>query len=268
MSAAPPVVLTVAGSDPSGGAGLQADLKTFHQHRVYGAAVPTLLTAQSTRGVERVELLPAGLVEAQLNTLRADLEPAAAKTGALGSPETARLLGTVMEASRFGWVVDPVWLPSEGRPLSRGDVVEAYKEAIVPRATLITPNIQEASLLSELPIRSLDDAEEAARQIASLGAAAVLVKGGHLEGSARGTDVLFHGGAVTRLAPAERVPGTFHGTGCALSAAIASRLALGADVPTAVRGAKGWLGRALRHAFAVGKGAKPVNHLWPIGEET
>jgi hydroxymethylpyrimidine/phosphomethylpyrimidine kinase len=267
MTAAPPIVLTVAGSDPSGGAGLQADLKTIQQHGAYGAAVPTLITVQNTEEVEAVELLSADLVRKQLTSVLADLEPAAAKTGALGTPEVARVLGSIMDETRFPWVVDPVWLPSRGRPLSKGAVVEACKDAVIPRAALVTPNAQEASLLAEMPVRSVEDAHRAAERIALLGAAAVLIKGGHLEGSARGTDLLLHRGEVSVLQAVELVPGRFHGTGCALSAAIACRLAFGAEVPTAVDGAKAWLSAALAHAFAVGKGAKPVNHLWPLDEK-
>ena len=264
MTDTPPIVLTVAGSDPSGGAGLQADLKTLHQHGVYGAAVPTLITVQSSAGVAEVELLSADLVRAQLSQLLEDMEPAAAKTGALGSPAVAHVLGSVMRETRFPWVVDPIWLPSRGKALSEGDVVEAYKKAVIPHAALITPNALEAGLLAGLSVRTLDDARVAAERIAELGAAAVLVKGGHLEGGARGTDLLLVEGELSELSPAALVPGRFHGTGCALSAAIAARLALGDDIPTAVKGAKTWLGAALAHAFAVGKGAQPVNHFWPI----
>ena len=264
MTDSPPVVLTVAGSDPSGGAGLQADLKTIHAHGGYGAAVPTLITAQNTEGVQEVELLSVDLVRAQLESVLGDLRPAAAKTGALGTPEVARLLGSIMKESRFAWVVDPVWLPSEGKPLSKGDVIEAYKDSIVPNAALVTPNALEASLLAELPVRSLDDARRAAERIAGLGAAAGLIKGGPLEDDARGVDLLWHGGDFFELEPTELLPGDFHGTGCTLSAAIASRLAFGEDLWTAVQGAKAWLDAALAGAFAVGKGAKPVNHLWPV----
>jgi hydroxymethylpyrimidine/phosphomethylpyrimidine kinase len=142
--------------------------------------------------------------------------------------------------------------------------VEAYKEAVVPRAALVTPNVQEAALLAEMAVRSLEDAREAAERIAGLGASAVLVKGGHLEGSARGTDLLLHQGQITELPAPEVIPGRFHGTGCALSAAIATRLAFGQDIPAAVEGAKAWLTGALAHAFAVGSGAQPVNHFWPV----
>jgi hydroxymethylpyrimidine/phosphomethylpyrimidine kinase len=175
MSDAPPVVLTVAGSDPSGGAGVQADLKTIHQHGGYGVAVPTLITVQSTDGVEEVELLSPDLVRAQLSSLLDDLAPAAAKTGAIGSPAVAHVLGSVMEETRFAWVVDPVWLPTRGMPLSKGDMVSAYRDAVIPRAALVTPNVQEAALLAGVPVRSLEGAREAAKRIAALGAQAVLV---------------------------------------------------------------------------------------------
>jgi hydroxymethylpyrimidine/phosphomethylpyrimidine kinase len=264
-----PVVLTIAGSDPSGGAGLQADLKTIHQHGGYGAAVPTLISVQSTRGVESVELLSADLIRAQLACLLEDFEPSSAKTGALGTPAAAHVVASVMQKhTRIPWVVDPVWLPARGKPLSRGDMVEAYRHAIVPRASLVTPNVLEAELLAEMSVRSIAEARQAAERIAALGARAVLVKGGHLEGEAQGIDVLLCDGEMTELAAAELVPGRFHGTGCALSAAIATRIALGDDIPGAVGRAKTWLTGALAGSFAVGTGAKPVNHLWPVSDET
>ncbi|MBW2548361.1 MAG: hydroxymethylpyrimidine/phosphomethylpyrimidine kinase [Deltaproteobacteria bacterium] len=207
MSDVPPIVLTVAGSDPSGGAGLQSDLKTIHQHGAYGVAVPTLITVQSTVEVLQVELLSPDLVRAQLGALLGDILPAAAKTGALGSPTVAHILGSFMEETTFPWVVDPVWLPTRGRPLA-----------------MLTPNAQEAALLAEVPVRTLDDARGAAERIAGLGASAVLITGGHLEGASRGTDLLLYEGEVTEFPVAELIPGRFHGTGCALSAAIATRL--------------------------------------------
>ncbi len=267
MTGSPPIVLTVAGSDPSGGAGLQSDLKTIHQHGAYGVAVPTLITVQTTVEVQDVELLSPDLVRAQLAGLLDDVRPAAAKTGALGSPAVAHVLGSFMEASDFPWVVDPVWLPTRGRPLSEGDIVNAYKEVILPRSALVTPNAQEAALLVGLPVRTLADARDAAARIARLGASAVLLKGGHLEGSAKGTDLLLVEGELTELPPAEVIPGRFHGTGCALSAAIAAGLGFGRDIPTAVREAKAWLTGSLAHAFAVGQGALPVNHFWPLDEK-
>lgn len=267
MSRARPIVLTVAGSDPSGGAGIQADLKTIHQHGGYGAAVPTLLTVQNTHGVEQVEPVSADLVRSQLANLLGDLEPSAAKTGALASREVIHVLASVMRQTDFPWVVDPVWLPSRGHPLAKGDVVDAYRDELIGRAALVTPNAREAALLAEHPVRSVAEAKQAAELIAGFGAQAVLVKGGHLEGDDRGVDVLLCGGDVREITASEVVEGRFHGTGCALSAAIASRLARGEEIPTAVALAKAWLTQALRNAFAVGKDAVPVNHLWPVDDE-
>ena len=259
-----PIVLTVAGSDPSGGAGLQADLKTIHRHHAYGAAIATLLTAQDTRGVQKVEVLSVALVRAQLETLLDDMTPQAAKTGALGSPEIVREVGLIANAVSFPWVVDPVWGPTRGERLSTGDLVEALRRHLIPFATVVTPNAAEAAELSGLPVRNVEEAAVAAERIASFGAKSVLVTGGHLEGAAQGTDLLLHEGVVRELPARLLALGDFHGTGCALSSAIATRLALGEDVPTAVTRAKDWLEGALAHAFAVGKGAKPVNHLWDI----
>ena len=264
MTQSPPVVLTVAGSDPSGGAGIQGDLKTIQRHGGYGTAVPTLITVQNTLGVERVEHLSPDLVRAQLANLLADLTPRAAKTGALGSRAVVHVVGSFMAESAFPWVVDPVWLPSRGQPLAHGDVVDAYKEAILPFAALLTPNVQEAALLCEQPVRSVIEAREAALAIAALGAKAVLLKGGHLEGDERGTDVLLCDGVMSELPADQVVKGRFHGTGCAFSAAIATRLALGDDIPVAVKAAKTWLTAALREAFVVGQDALPVNHLFEV----
>lgn len=267
MSDRPPVVLTVAGSDPSGGAGLQGDLKTIHSFGAYGAAVPTLLTVQNTRGVATVERLEADFVRAQIENLLEDLTPGSAKTGALGSEAVVEAVGQVMATSSFPWVVDPVWLPSEGASLADGDLVDVYREVIVPRGALVTPNATEAAKLSGFAVETLADAGRAAEAIAGLGARAVLVKGGHLESASRGTDVLYYDGVLAELPATDVVPGVFHGTGCALSAAIASRLAFGDSIPDAVTTAKAWLTSALRSAFAVGSHALPVNHLWQVADK-
>lgn len=267
MTSVPPIVLTVAGSDPSGGAGIQADLKTIHRHGGYGAAVPTLITVQSTRGVEDVSFLPPELIRAQLATLLGDLEPSAAKTGALGTAEAVRVVGSAMEHTRFPWVVDPVWLPSRGRPISGAGVVEAYRESVIPQAALVSPNVQEAGQLAGLVVRDLQEARLAAERIIALGAKAALVKGGHLDRPFRGTDVLAIGQEVHELPAAKIYDGSFHGTGCALSAAIATRLAFGDDMLDAVVRAKHWLSGALAHAFPVGHGAMPVNHFWRVDPE-
>lgn len=262
-----PVVLTVAGSDPSGGAGIQGDLKTIHQHGAYGAAVVTLVTVQNTEGVTESDVIDPALVEAQLRSVLSDLRPAAAKTGALGSPDIVARVGRLARDSGIPWVVDPVSVPSRGARLSTADLTEAFLAHLLPCAALVTPNAPEAEALAGFPIRTPEDAARAAAQIGRRGAAAVLVTGGHLLPPYRGTDVLWNGGTLLELPAAHLSEGAWHGTGCALSAAIAAQLASGRSLVDAITRAKAWLEGSLAHAFAVGRGATPVNHLWPLDDE-
>jgi hydroxymethylpyrimidine/phosphomethylpyrimidine kinase len=251
--------LTIAGSDPSGGAGIQADLKTFHQHRVYGMAVVTLLTAQSTLGVTRVDVCATDLVEAQLDTLLDDLCPGAAKTGALGS---AAMVHAVAERARrfaFPLVVDPVMISKHGAPLLDEDARVAVARRLMPLATLFTPNAHEAEALTGRAVKTLPQARDAARALLDAGARAVLVKGGHLEGDA--VDVLAFDGVVHELrAPRLDVRHTY-GTGCTYAAAITARLARGESLEDAVRGGKEWLTRAIAGAPGIGRGVGPVDHF-------
>ena len=257
-----PVALTIAGSDPSGGAGIQADLKTFHQHRTYGASVVTLLTVQNTRGVTRVHHMPVDLVLAQLDAVASDIPPLAAKTGALGTAPLVEALARAARGFAFPLVVDPVMISKHGAPLLDAPAVAALRRDLLPRASLITPNAHEAAALSGREVRDLAGARDAARAIADLGAAAVLVKGGHIEGPP--IDVLWAGGELIEL-PAERVATRHtHGTGCTYSAAITARLARGEPLLEAVRGAKAWLTEALRRAPGLGAGVGPVDHLTPV----
>src|SRR5947207_2787859 len=228
----PPIALTIAGSDPSGGAGIQADLKTFHQFGVYGEAVVTLITVQNTVRVSRVEVLATDLVEAQIEAVIEDIPPLAAKTGALGSAEMVAMVARAAEKFRFSLVVDPVMVSKHGLPLLPVAAVAAVRDALVPRAALITPNIPEAEALTGMTIRTLDDMRRAAERIRALGAPAVLIKGGHLAGDA--TDVLLDAGGFHEY-PAERIdtPHT-HGTGCTYSAAITACLAAGVPLADAV----------------------------------
>ncbi|AKF06632.1 bifunctional hydroxymethylpyrimidine kinase/phosphomethylpyrimidine kinase [Sandaracinus amylolyticus] len=255
-----PIALTIAGSDPSGGAGIQADLKTFHQHGVYGTAVITLLTAQSTRGVTRVDVCAPDLVLAQLDTLLDDLAPRAAKTGALGSAAVVRAVAD--RASRFAFplVVDPVMISKHGAPLLDEDARGAMAGELMPVAALFTPNAHEASALTGIDVRTRDDARRAARALVERGARAALVKGGHVEGDP--VDVLAtRDGALIEIG-GERIdtPHT-HGTGCTYSAAIAAHLAQGATLEDAIRSAKAWLTDALRSAPGIGHGVGPVEHF-------
>ena len=254
----PPVALTIAGSDPSGGAGIQADLKTFHQFGVYGEAVITLLTVQNTVRVSRVEVMPAALVLEQLAAVIEDIPPGAAKTGALGSAEMVEAVAGAAADFPFPLVVDPVMVSKHGLSLLPSGAVAAIRDLLLPRAFLITPNIPEAEALTGSAIRTLDDMRRAACRLRELGARAVLIKGGHMEGDA--TDLLFDGIEWHEF-PAPRVatPHT-HGTGCTYSAAITAGLAMGLALPVAVGRAKRFIHEAIRTNPGLGQGSGPVNH--------
>lgn len=249
-----PVALTIAGSDPSGGAGIQADLKTFHQFGVYGQSVITLITAQNTEGVRRVEPLSPALVIEQLETLLSDIAPHAAKTGALGDASIAAALGRAASRFSFPLIVDPVLASKNGARLGE----PAFRE-LLPYAALLTPNLTEAAALTNSPVESLDDMRRAARGLQSLGAQAVLVKGGHLaQGPA--IDLLLTSDGFTEFeTPRYDTPHT-HGTGCTYSAAITALTACGLALPEAVGRAKDYIGNAIRTAPALGRGRGPVNH--------
>jgi hydroxymethylpyrimidine/phosphomethylpyrimidine kinase len=252
-----PVALTIAGSDPSGGAGIQADLKTFHQFGVYGEAVVTLLTVQNSVRLSRVEVMPAELVAAQLEAVLEDMPPAGAKTGALGSAEIVHAVASAAHEFAFPLVVDPVILGKHGALLPE-DAIRALRLELLPCAALVMPNIPEAEALSGIPIRSLDDARRAACAIRSMGARAVLIKGGHLEGDA--IDLLFDGADWHDFpAPRLHTPHT-HGTGCTYSAAVTAGLAEGLPLFEAVARAKRFIHEAIRTNPGLGRGAGPVNH--------
>jgi hydroxymethylpyrimidine/phosphomethylpyrimidine kinase len=252
------VALTIAGSDPSGGAGIQADLKTFHQFGVYGEAVITLLTVQNTVRVSRVVVMPPALVLEQLTAVLEDIPPAAAKTGALGSAEMVEAVARAAADFPFPLVVDPVMVSKHGLSLLPEAAVSAIRHLLLPRAFLITPNVPEAEALTGMPIHSLEDMRRTACRLRELGARSVLIKGGHLEGDA--TDLLFDG-EEWREFPAPRVatPHT-HGTGCTYSAAITAALARGMPLAGAVALAKRFIHRAILTNPGLGKGSGPVNH--------
>ncbi len=261
-----PVALTIAGSDPSGGAGLQADLKTFHQHAVYGASVVTLLTVQNTQRVSRVEVMPADLVTQQIDAVCDDLDVRAIKTGALGSAAVVSAVAASLASRRaIPLVIDPVMVSKHGHALLDDDATEACLQALFPLATLVTPNVPEAErmLASRSRIASPDQLADAALTLARELGVAVLLKGGHLEG-AESPDLLAEGGRITRFtSPRLDTPHT-HGTGCTFSSAIAARLARGDSLTAAIEGAKTWLSRAIESAPAIGRGIGPVDHLTPI----
>jgi hydroxymethylpyrimidine kinase/phosphomethylpyrimidine kinase len=261
-------VLSIAGSDPGGGAGIQADLKTFAAMRCYGMAVVTALTAQNTRGVTGVHVPPASFLGAQIDAIFADIDVAAVKIGMLANGEIARLVAERLQRYRPPFIVlDPVLVATSGDSLGTPDTVAAMREALIPAASLVTPNIPEAARLADRPLaRDLDDMRRTAEVIHRFGVPAVLVKGGHLHGTTS-EDVLFDGSTHHVLSSPRVDTHNTHGTGCTLSSAIAASLANGLDLKAAVAHAKAYLTAALAtsEALRVGHGHGPVHHfhaLW------
>ena len=253
--------LTIAGSDPSGGAGIQGDLKTFHAHGVYGMAVITALTAQNTTGVGGVHDVPADFVARQLKAVLDDMPVGAAKTGMVSVAPTIDAIAAVLERQRVPHlVVDPVMVASSGDALLRDDAIEALVARLFPLATLVTPNVPEAERLADMSIRSVQDMRQAATRIRDRGAAAVLIKGGHLDGP-NVVDVLYSNGAFHEFSDRRVDTSRLHGTGCALAAGIAAQLARGIDLGEAVAHARSFVLQAIVGAVALGHGARPVNHL-------
>jgi len=257
----PAVALTIAGSDPSGGAGIQADLKTFHQHGVYGEAVITLITVQNTRTVSRVEVLDPGLVADQIRAVVSDIPPRAAKTGALGSATVIEAVAREAASFCFPLVVDPVMISKHGAALTAADAQVALRELLIPRATLLTPNLHEAAALTGFEVFDVAGMRRAAESLLALGCRAVLVKGGHLEGEA--VDVLFDGREFREFPAPRIVTRHTHGTGCSYSAAITANLAKGLELVEAVAAARAWIAEAIRTNPGLGAGSGPVNHFAP-----
>jgi hydroxymethylpyrimidine/phosphomethylpyrimidine kinase len=256
-------VLTIAGSDPSGGAGIQADLKTFAAFRVYGMAALTALTVQNTRGVRGFTALEPAFVVAQVEAVLDDVPPAAAKTGMLANAGIVRALADLLGRRPVpNLVVDPVMVATSGDLLLERDAVEAIRRDLLPAAAVITPNRPEAETLLGQKIRSRRDAEEAARALAGLGPAAVFLKGGHAEEwtARESVDLLYSAGRIETLALPRVDTVHTHGTGCTLSAALAAGLARGWPLLEAARRAKRFVWDGLVHGFPVGGGRGPVNH--------
>ncbi len=252
--------LTIAGSDSGGGAGIQADLKTFAALGVFGTSAITSVTAQNTVGVQGVHDLPPEFVGRQIDSVLEDIAIDAAKTGMLSIAAIIEVVAEKVRTHRIErLVVDPVMVAKSGAQLLRPDAVKALIERLLPLALVVTPNIPEAEALSGLAISGVDGMRQAARQIFGLGPRYVVVKGGHLPGHA--LDLLFDGSALTEL-DAERIdtPHT-HGTGCVFSAAIAAELAKGRPVPEAVAAAKRFVTAAIRHGFRLGKGYGPTDPM-------
>ena len=252
------VVLTIAGSDSGGGAGIQADLKTFAAHGVHGASALTAITAQNSVHVLEAFALDPRLVVAQIDAVASDMDVAAAKTGMLAN---RGIVEAVAEAvRRLGiphLVVDPVMVAKGGDPLLDAGAVRAYVDALIPAAAVITPNLPEAGALLGRPIRTLDEMRGAARDLKGMGPGAVVVKGGHLEGNA--VDVFFDGARMEEMSVPRIATANTHGTGCTFAAAIAARLGRGEALLDAVRGAKEFVTAAIRASYAVGSGPGPVD---------
>jgi len=260
----PPIALTVAGSDPSGGAGIQADLKTFSAFGVYGASVLTALTAQNTTGVSGVLSIDPDFIASQFRAVVSDLSVSAIKTGMLGDAATVEIVTQLLnEIPSVPVVVDPVMVATSGDVLLAPEAVDAVRTRLIPRAFLITPNIPEAAkLLGGEDARSEDDMKRDAEKLMQLGCGAVLLKGGHAGGGADAVDILFDGATHHVLRRPWIATRNSHGTGCTLSAAIAANLAMGLRLEDAVARSKGFVWDALKSGanLAIGKGNGPVDH--------
>ena len=253
-----PVALTIAGSDSGGGAGIQADLKTFAVLGVHGASALTAVTAQNTVTVSNILELPLELIRAQVDRVAEDLEVAAAKTGMLSSAEIIETVAAALRENRITLVVvDPVMVAKGGAQLLREDAVAALKQHLLPLASVLTPNLPEAEVLLGRPLKTLSERIEAARELQSLGPRAVVVKGGHADGEA--VDVFFDGRTVRELTARRNPTLNTHGSGCAFSAAIAAGLARGLDLEEAVEKAKAFITLAIEHSLEIGRGHGPVN---------
>ena len=260
-----PVALTIAGSDSGGGAGIQADLKTFAFHKVHGTSALTCITAQNTLGVNRVDALPPEAVTAQIEAVVTDIGVQAVKTGMLLNQEIITAVVTQIET--FGLtnlVVDPVMVSRTGAQLIDDAAIAVLRSRLIPLAIVLTPNRYEAQILTGMEIQTLAEMQIAAKQIRQLGAKAVLVKGGGMGGELRGVDVWFDGQHLETLTTTAVETSNTHGTGCTLAAAIAANLALGHDPFTATRLAKEYVTTALKYALNIGQGQGPVGHFFPL----
>jgi len=262
-----PKALTIAGSDSSAGAGIQADLKTFAALKVYGMSVITAITAQNTLGVTEIHDVPPRIVKAQIESVIEDIGVDAVKTGMLYSNEIIKVVAEEAEKYKFKMVVDPVMVAKSGAPLLKKDSIEVLIKKLIPLATVITPNAKEAEVLLNREIKDLNDAKEAAKQIAELGAEAVVVKGGHLKTENKVYDILYYKGDF-KIFESERIQTkNTHGTGCIFASAITAFLAKNKNVEEAVEKAKEFVLNAIQFSFNIGKGVGPVNPMANIYKE-
>jgi len=255
-----PVALTVAGSDSGGGAGIQADLKTFEAFGVFGTSAITAVTVQNTLGVSAVQKIEPGIVVGQIEAVCRDLHPRACKTGMLADETLVRTVADALGRTEHGTlVVDPVMVATSGDPLLDPDAVSAMRAELLPLAAIVTPNLDEAAILAGFPVRDEHGMRDAAESIAALGSEWVLIKGGHLAGDAV-IDLLYDGREWARWERERIAVGEVHGTGCTLSAAITAGLALGRTVPDAVATGLDYTRRAIEAAPRLGGGNTPLRH--------
>jgi hydroxymethylpyrimidine/phosphomethylpyrimidine kinase len=260
-----PVALTIAGSDSGGGAGIQADLRTFAFHKVHGTSALTCVTAQNTLGVARVDALPPEAVIAQIEAVVIDIGVQAVKTGMLLNAPIIEAVATALDFHQLKTVVvDPVMVSRTGAQLIDNIAIDTLIQRLIPKALILTPNRYEAQLLIDAEIQTLDEMQAAARTIHGLGCQQVLIKGGGFSGDLRGIDVWFDGSELAVLQTKTVDTQHTHGTGCTLSAAIAAHLALGYAPKAAVEFAKEYVTTALEHSLAIGQGQGPVGHWFPL----
>jgi hydroxymethylpyrimidine/phosphomethylpyrimidine kinase len=260
-----PIAMTIAGSDSGGGAGIQADLRTFAFHCVHGTSVLTCITAQNTQGVTRVDAMSAEAVSAQFEAVMIDMRVGAIKTGMLLNQEIVKTVAKKLVAFGFGNVViDPVMVSRTGAQLLDDDAIKTIRDVLIPLAAIATPNRYEAQILADMPIHTLDDMQTAAQKIHKLGARSVLVKGGGMTDDLKAVDVWFDGDRLEVLQTETINTKHTHGTGCTLSAAIAANLALGKSQFESVLAAKNYVTEALKYALAIGQGQGPVGHFFPL----
>ncbi|NET53051.1 MAG: bifunctional hydroxymethylpyrimidine kinase/phosphomethylpyrimidine kinase [Merismopedia sp. SIO2A8] len=260
-----PVALTIAGSDSGGGAGIQADLKTFAVHHVHGTSALTCVTAQNTVGVNRVDVLPPEAVTTQIAAVVDDIGIHSVKTGMLPNAAIITAVAQSLEPMALDrLVVDPVMVSRAGVQLIENDAIATLKQVLIPIATILTPNRYEAELLSGQAIQTLDDMKRAAQIILKLGPKMVVLKGGGMEGRERGVDVVCDHDRLDVLKTELVDTSDTHGTGCTLSAAIAANLARGQDPMDAIRHGKSYVTKALRHSLKIGMGQGPVGHFFPL----
>jgi hydroxymethylpyrimidine/phosphomethylpyrimidine kinase len=265
MPPSPPIVLTIAGFDPSSGAGTTADIKTIAAHGCYGVGCVTALTVQSTLGVRRSEAVSGKLIRETLKELAADFTFAAARIGMLGSADGVSAVVDFLKSSKAPNVVlDPVITSSSGEPLLDARGIEKMRKELLPLATIITPNIDEAGALAGMPVTNVEQMRSAAAALHKLGAKNVVVTGGHLD---KPVDVLSVGGHVHEFASDRQRSTSTHGTGCAFATALACHLALGRDLDDAVVLSKAYVSSAIARAAKIGKGAGPVNHLFRMDDQ-